>query len=76
MPVNTVVLISVKEIGARKICERIEGSEIDDFDNHPDFRDIDPNHYMVFDFSDFMDMVNNQELDNLSEYFISFVRTK
>lgn len=75
MSVNTVVLISVKEIDAREICERIEGSVIDDFSNDANFKDVDPNHYMVFDYSDFMDAVNNQELDDLTGHFISFVTT-
>lgn len=73
---NTVVLISVNEINARKICERVEGEFIEDFDNHYEFRQINPEHYAVYSISDFIDLVNNQELDVLTEYFITFVNTK
>jgi hypothetical protein len=70
---NTVVLIHTDYDNARKVCERVEGEFIEDFDNHPEFQDID--NYMVYGLTDFMDLVNTQELDNLGEYFISFVQT-
>lgn len=73
---NTVVLISVNEINAREICEMIEGEFIEDFDNHYEFCQIDPNNYMTYAISDFMDLVNDQELDVLTGYFITFVNTK
>lgn len=72
---NTVVLISVDEIDARKICERVENTTIKDFDNDPNFKDLDPNDYEVYSLSDFMDMVNNQERDVLTNFFITFVNT-
>ena len=75
MKINTVVLISVDEVNARKICERVENTRIEDFDNHPDFKDINPRHYEVYDMSDFMDMVNNRERDVLTNFFITFVNT-
>jgi hypothetical protein len=70
---NTVVLIHTDYDNARKVCERIEGEFIEDFDNHPEFQDLD--NYLVYRLTDFMDLVNTQELENLTEYFISFVQT-
>lgn len=75
MKVNTVVLISVDEVNARKICERVESTYIEDFENHPDFKDINPRDYEFYSVSDFMDMVNNQERDVLTNFFITFVNT-
>jgi hypothetical protein len=72
---NTVVLIHTDYDNARKVCERIEGEFIEDFSNHPEFQDMEPGDYTIYWLSDFMDLVNTQELDNLTEYFISFVTT-
>ena len=72
---NTVVLINALCTDARKICERIEGETIDDFDNHVDFVGLHPNDYMVYCLSDFMDLANNDEI-HLGNYFITFVNTK
>ena len=74
MKTDTVILISTKESNARKICESIEGDTIEDFDNHPEIGSISPNHIIILYNSDFMDWVNNDEI-NLSEYFITFVNS-
>lgn len=72
-PANTVVLIKATKCNeARKICQRVEGETIDDFDNHLDFIELNPNDFLVYCLSDFMDLVNNDEI-NLGEYFITFV---
>jgi len=73
---NTIVLISTDYHEARKVCERVEGEFIEDFDNHFEFSSIPPDLYLVYDLSDFMDLVNDQELDVLTNYFITFVRTE
>ena len=73
---NTVVLISVNEVNARKVCERIQGDFIEDFSNHPEICDIDPANVLIYNLSDFMDLVNDQTMDVLTEYFVTFVNTQ
>lgn len=68
-----IVLIHVDHDNARKVCENIGGMVVthnellDYFNNNEIVR------YQVFDISDFMDGVNDQELDVLTECFMSYV---
>ena len=71
-----VVIISVEQGDARKVCERIQGDIIDDFDNHHDISEVDPTHYEVYSISDYMDLVNDQVLDNLTSSFVTFINCK
>jgi len=76
---TSIVLIPVEFVNSRRVCERIEREK---FGNVQEMRDkvaellnepeVDED-VLVFDISDFMDAVNDQELDVLSEYFISYV---
>ena len=73
-----IVLISVDHNNARKVCEQIENTtyltltalkdtlkeKLDDVNEGA----------MVLTISQFMDEVNDQLLDNLTEYFISYVK--
>lgn len=70
---NSVVLIKVLENTALKVCESIEGMNIEDFSDLEEIKGIDPENILVYSLSDFMDLVNTEELDNFGEYFISFV---
>ncbi|NDV64007.1 hypothetical protein [Bacteroides sp. 224] len=85
-----IVLINVNAVGscgesARKVCERIEGELIDDFDNHAELSslsfhedDVDSianfPEYMIYSLTDFMDEFNNEEI-NESNWFITWVYT-
>lgn len=71
---NTAVLISVKELDARKICERVESTFIEDFDNHSEFKDLNPNHFEVYSLTNFMDLLNDESYI-LTKYFVTFVNT-
>ena len=75
---TVMVLIPVSYYNSRKVCEAIENTKWDstiglrkhisiECENTGD--DI-----SFYDISDFMDAVNNQELDVLTEYFISYVQ--
>jgi len=72
-----IVLISVEHNNARKVCEQIENFV------YPTLTALKDtlteklggnNGFMVLTISQFMDEVNDQLLDNLSEYFISYVK--
>jgi hypothetical protein len=73
---NTVVLIHTDYYdNARKVCERIEGEFIEDFYNHPAFQDVEPQNFIIYPLTNFMKLVNDRVLNNLTEYVISFVTT-
>jgi hypothetical protein len=74
-----IVLISVGHNNARRVCEFIQNET---FDNKESARktineelgvDVD-NWVPILSLNDFMDEVNDQYLDNLTEYFISYVK--
>lgn len=71
-----IVLISVENTNARKVCEKIEGQSFtkQSFDDLMVREVIDS--YSVISLSDFMDSVNNQDLDDLTNYFISHIKLK
>ena len=71
---TSIVLISVDFTNSRKVCEKIEGQSFDR-------RKLDDlmvsemiTNYSVIPLSDFMDSVNNQELDDLTNYFMSYIK--
>ena len=73
-----IVLISVDFVNARKVCEAIQNQK---FDSRDSARKTikgqlgeDEEHVSIFRLSDFMDEVNDQYLDNLTEYFISYIQ--
>ena len=73
-----IVLISVDYINARKTCEQIQNEKFDsraiarerikELVNENEVGDI-----SIFRLTDFMDEVNDQYIDNLTEYFISYI---
>lgn len=78
-----IVLINVKATGscgesARKICERIEGEIIDDFDNHFELSNLSDEEtdgeeaYQTWPLTDFMDACNDEEV-NLNNWFMTWV---
>lgn len=73
---TSIVLISVEFTNSRKVCEKIEGQSFDR-------RKLDDlmvsemiTNYSVIPLSDFMDSVNNQDLDDLTNYFMSYIKIK
>lgn len=82
--ITTIVLIPVAYNNARKVCELIQEQK---FEKHLDLmsyieqhlhldEDEEAENVLIFDLNDFMDEVNNQELDNLENYFMSYVNFK
>jgi len=72
-----IVLISVEHDNARKVCEQIENTTYQSY--HDLFKDLrakvgSDDGFFIFTISQFMDEVNDQILDNLSEYFMSYVK--
>ena len=72
-----IVLISVDHNNARKVCEQIEnfvyptlGALEDTLREKLGTRD----NTIILTISQFMDEVNDQLLDNLTEYFITYVK--
>jgi hypothetical protein len=74
-----IVLISSAYNNARKVCEAIENQKFDsresaretinkELDEDDAFDDV-----SIFRLSDFMEEVNDQYFDNLTEYFISYI---
>ena len=75
-----IVLISVDYNNARKVCNLIENQKFDsreiaretinkELDEDDAFDDV-----SIFRLSDFMEEVNDQYFDNLTEYFISYIQ--
>ena len=72
-----IVLISVEWHNARKVCEFLENQTIHrPLEDFTMIKDVPKEMCRVMTMTDFMDAVNDQELDNLSEYFISYVNLK
>lgn len=74
-----VVIVPVEYHNSRKVCELIENMKFDSTSEIGKFlakQGIDggSGDIMIYDLSDFMDGVNNQELDILTDSFISYVR--
>jgi hypothetical protein len=73
-----IVLIKVDNNLARKTCEHIENVPYGNLQEL--FTDIEKTievgNYQCFPISDFMDLVNDQMLDDLGAYFISYVKVK
>ena len=76
-----IVLISVDYDNARKVCEQIENFVYptltalrETLYEKLDVHTTDENHPIILTISQFMDEVNDQLLDNLSEYFITYVK--
>ena len=74
-----IVLISSAYNNARKVCNLIENQKFDsreivretinkELDEDDAFDDV-----SIFRLSDFMEEVNDQYFDNLTEYFISYI---
>ena len=71
-----IVLISVEYSDSRKTCELIEDTKYQNFSELKEVLEDVGNDYLVYSLTDFMDEVNNQYLDVLTEYFISYVHIK
>jgi hypothetical protein len=72
-----VVLISVEETNSRKICENMENEKFDTIaDVWKHIRDKTGTSVLVYSMTDFMDAVNDQDMDILTEYFMSYVQVK
>lgn len=72
-----IVLVSVDHNNARKVCEQIENFVYPTLTALKDTltENLGSNNgFMVLTISQFMDEVNDQLLDNLSNYFISYVK--
>ena len=72
-----IVLISVDHNNSRKVCEQIENNTYPTYFDL--FKDVSKKigsdeGFYIFTISGFMDEVNDQILDNLSEYFMSYVK--
>ena len=74
---NKIVLISCNNSNARRVCENIENNTYSSFTNLKEVlvnelgNDDD---FLILSFSDFMDDVNNQILDDLRGNFITYVK--
>jgi hypothetical protein len=75
-----VVIISTAYDNARKVCNLIENQKFDSRENVRKMIDKELNeenviaYVGIFRLTDFMEEVNDQNLDNLTEYFISYVQ--
>ena len=73
-----VVLISVINSNARKVCEAIENQKFDSRESARETIKEQLGDYeggvSILRLTDFMDEVNNQELDNLQFSFISYIQ--
>ena len=74
-----VVIVPVEYHNSRKVCELIENMKFDSTSEIGKFLakegiDGSSGDILIYDLSDFMDGVNNQELDILTDSFISYVR--
>lgn len=68
------ILISVENSNARRICERIEATIVEnDVDN--EINELLGVDYEMYPISDYMDMLNNQEI-NIENYFVTYIYIK
>lgn len=72
-----IVLIPVDYSNSRKVCELIENQKFESIVEASDYivdkLGEENDSVLYFPLTDFMDEVNNQTLDNLTEYFISYI---
>ena len=77
---TSIVLIPVDHISARKTCELIQNQIYNSVNDLmvTILHELDGENYgvLIYDLSDFMDEVNDQNLDVLTSYFISYVQFK
>jgi hypothetical protein len=80
-----ILLIPVVYFDARKTCEHTQGETYKDVqtalaDIHEKLerggKDGEEEPVLVYELSEFMDEVNDQELDNLTNYFMGYVHIK
>ena len=75
-----VVLIPVDEIGSRKICENMENENFDSINDVwkylEDKTEVHWSNVLVYRMTDFMEAVNDQDMDILTEYFMTYVQVK
>lgn len=72
-----IVLISVDHNNSRKMCEQIENTTYQSYyDLLKDLRAKvgSDDGFLIFSMSQFMDEVNDQILDDLSEYFMTYAK--
>ncbi len=72
-----IVLISVEHNNARKVCEKIQNGTYPTFSHlkkslNEELGGLDE--VIVLTISQFMDEVNDQIMDNLSDYFMTYVK--
>ena len=69
-----IVIISVDYLNSRKACEAIESMVFDSVEDvRKELKTQGIKQASVLPISDYMDGVNNQELDTLTDSFISYV---
>jgi hypothetical protein len=68
-----IILISVQNPSARKRCESLENTK---YPSYKELREALLDGELFYSLSDFMDEVNDQRLEDLSDYFITYVHTK
>jgi hypothetical protein len=72
-----IVLISVDHTNPRKVCEKLENMVYPTFDalHSKLVEELGSNEdFLIFTISQFMDEVNDQILDNLENYFMTYVK--
>lgn len=79
---TVIVLVNINCFEARRVCERIENTVIDDFDNdaelcqlHFDDEELHKGEdlYQLYAIADFMELVNDEEFHQ-GDWFISYVQ--
>lgn len=80
---TVIVLVNIHCFDAREVCERIENTVVDDFDNEANLSQLyfegdrrchkGEDLYQIYAISDFMDLVNDDEF-NQGDWFISYVQ--
>ncbi len=78
-----IVLIPVDHIDSRKTCEFIQNTEFlseyelrKHINGYLGVKENEDDNVLLYNLNDFMCEVNNQQLDILTEYFISYVTIK
>jgi len=76
-----VVLIPIEYGNSRKVCEHIENTKWDSviglrkhIETECNVKENDKFHISILSLTNFMDAVNNQDFDDLTKYFISYVQ--
>ena len=78
MKINVVIIRNQENGNARRACEQVENRT---FNNVDELRNAllcvyDIEKFICLELTDFMDAVNDQELDDLTNSFISYVKLK